>query len=191
MLFILAFSTVASFAQVDVSNQSKEILSATKNLFIKIADSKIDVNSLSLTDDKLVEGGVLKPDELNMYISIIKSNGGEVSKLLSLNEDDYKDCLGCQTSDDKKIEKLRSVISSIRNDKEGFIVKFDKFTENVVLASRGVTRKTAFGDSGGPNCSWAFYACLGVGSGASGGVAIALVIYVCACSFCELHPPGC
>lgn len=186
-LLALALTTSASFAQVDVSAQVGDILSNTKNLLIKVADSRIDLNNLSLDDGSLVNAGVLTQDELNEFNHQNQSNGTQVKELLGITADDEKDCLSCKTPSDQKIEKLKAVIASIRKDKADFVSKFDIFTEAVRSGSTQVLRAPREG----PNCSWGFYICVGVASTITEGLGAAAAVWLCACEYCAVRPPVC
>lgn len=186
LVFGLVMTILPSFAQegVDISTQSTNILSGTKNLLIKIADSNIDLNELSLNDDFLIQRGVLTQEEMNQFKELTSSNGNDIKEQLGITNEDK--CEACNVSDEEKLDKLKNVITSIRNNKEEFSHSFDDFSKQVGKESTSASR---FGTN--PECNWKFYVCLATGTGATSGIAVAAVIYLCGCGFCKITPPGC
>lgn len=61
-------------------------MSGTKDLLIKIADSYIDLNEISLDDQVLVDRGILSQSEMNEFKEKLQSKSNEIMDKLSVEE---------------------------------------------------------------------------------------------------------
>lgn len=174
-------ATINSFEEL-TDNEKKILTAETKNLldasnFIiaKIANSNIDVGSL--TEENIIKYGVFTSKELNDKLTVINQSQGNIKKVLKARK-----CIDCNYDEETKKNKLKELVENYRFSPSSF----ESFKESFLPGN-----EISLVAEEEPNCSFAFYACIGICSTASSGLLAAACVYLCACSYCETTPPGC
>lgn len=188
---LLVFIVGEVFSQVNVSVQTNQILTTEKTFLLKLSDSKVSISNLTLDDNYYVTNGYLLQSDIDLLTSSIVSNGKKLNDSIQPTKQDYDSCGACKATYAQKLNELKSIITAIRLNRNKFIMSYDAFVKNAVAGAISLSRVP----SEGPHCSFAFYVCLGVGATSTtiltAGVAAAASVYLCACGFCQLKPPGC
>lgn len=191
LIFLFMAASLGVLAQdtSGIYKPSENILMEVKNLLFIIADSEIEIDSLQINDEFYEEKGIFSTNDISSFKRILGYEGANINQALSNSSDN--ECLSCNYTDVEKINKLKQIIVNIRQNKSEFSNSFDSFVQ---IASQKSSNETNF-VSQGPKCGFAFYVCLGVGATSatvlSAGVAAAASVYLCACGYCQLKPPGC
>ena len=148
------------------------ILDASTYIISKIANSDITNEDLdSISNENILRYGIFTQQELEEKINSIKNSSAIIKNLIEITP-----CSDC--SSDGEINELRQLIRLYRVNSSAFI-SFKQSFQAVRLFDTD------------PNCSWGFYACLIGCTALTDGIGAVACVYVCACSFCELKPPGC
>lgn len=158
---------------------------STKEFTKRLANSSFDINSLDqLSDKQFIENGIFSATELQAYTLQLNKTIGKIKESIGIQNNDQ--CLPCNYTDEQRISSLKRMVNFAKTQPEAFEDYFENFTR-----VSAVEQEQFEPGEGGPGCSFAFYACIALCSGASSGVGAALCVYLCACSFCKLKPPGC
>ena len=115
---------------------------------------------------------------LNNRKNIINESLSSISLIV---EDEI--CSTCAFDSTTSFIKLKTLAKEFRSDSTVYKQKMDSLVNRVAVALEPT--------EDGPGCNWAFYVCLAAASGATSGLGAAAAIYLCACSFCKVKPPGC
>ena len=167
------------------ASQVALLINETKSITKKLADSKIDFgNGSGDFDQLLVAQGIVSKDEIINFKRQFAETQKATKDLFDTNK--FASCNSCNYQDSEKFNKLMEIVSFARVNPQGYNNYMDNFG---TIITNSITEEDS--EEIGPNCSFAFYVCITLCSGASSGVLAAACVYLCACSYCELKPPGC
>ncbi|MBS1751990.1 MAG: hypothetical protein JST63_18980 [Bacteroidetes bacterium] len=180
--------------QGSIKSDVQQLIKIDYFILTKIAESSITLSEIkTLTDDELIRRNVFGASEWDSLKSIIKATGSSLrSKLGSAAT---AECLSCNTDESEKLNKLSHIVGLLRDKQQNYVSQFSSYLNKLALmdfpsgTSTPMVQESEGGD--GPDCSTAFYVCLGTCSLVTEGIGAAACIYLCACSYCQLKPPGC
>lgn len=178
-------------SQISLSSEMNNLLLTTKNVLLKIADSDLSLEEIAtFKEEDFIAHKIFTQNELKSFSTVLSENGNSIKRKLNLKGDET--CLSCNTSYQEKMLKISYVIKNIRLDKNKFNSDFNSYLNQVKANSGTVTPLIiAPPEDEGPDCSFAFYVCTGLCSGATSGIGAVACVYICACSYCKVTPPGC
>jgi hypothetical protein len=179
--------------QGSIKSDVLQLIKTDYFMLTKIAESSITLSEIeTLTDDELIRRNVFGASELDSLKSIFKATG---SNLLSkLGSAASAKCLSCSIDESEKLSKLSHVVGLLRDKQQNYPSQFSSYLNKLALmdfpsgASAPMVQES---EGDGPDCSIAFYVCLGGCSVITEGIGAAACLYLCACSYCQLKPPGC
>ncbi len=165
------FSNLTENEKDIVKNKTISILDASTYIISKIANSTISDEELdTISNENILSYGIFTRQELIDKITSIKESSTIIKSLIEITP-----CSDC--SSDGEINELKQLVRLYR-------------INSSVFTSFKASFQTHLFDTN-PGCSWGFYACLIGCTALTDGIGVAACVYVCACSFCELKPPGC
>jgi hypothetical protein len=163
---------------------AQELLDLSSFVLLRLSNANVDYNNLTaLSDDQLIRDGIFSRQEIDSMNTMALA--ALASLRAGLKDQKLEICASCNYTNQEKKAKLQRAVMFAKDNPTGFIAGMNEV--------KGTAKKVGTGGifSENPHCSFGFYVCLAAGSSVTGGIGVALTVYLCACGFCETHPPGC
>lgn len=118
------------------------------------------------------------------------------SSLLQIRDEFGKNsdsqCSTCNYSTIEKSKKLEMVIDFANKNTLAYqkYMKSLQLNLSIPIGINNISNNRNMGLKN-PNCRFSFYVCIGLCTTSSSGILAAACVYLCACGFCGVTPPGC